>query len=76
MSEIPEPDVSVYDLWVVARWYGNPHSDDPGSWSIDAGPYFKEDTAILAAHKMNKYSSYKGYKSMSLDDFHCECRNV
>jgi len=74
--EIPEADVSVYDLWVVASWSRNPYSNDPGLWSITAGPSFKEDTAVLAAHKLNKDSEFTEYKAMTLDDFHYECRHV
>jgi hypothetical protein len=68
-SKIPKEDLSVYELWVVATWSGNPYTDDPGSWYIEDGLYLKKESAILAA-------SVRGVRKdqvMSLSDFISKC---
>lgn len=64
-NEIPEPHVSIYELWVCVSRISSPH--------IAAGPYKDRDTAVTAKAHLDDRPSILGrkarYEVMSLDDY-------
>tara|TARA_R110002110_G_scaffold367611_2_gene577399 strand:- start:857 stop:1084 length:228 start_codon:yes stop_codon:yes gene_type:complete len=73
--DIPKEDITVYDIWVVACWYGNPYTNDPGSWSIVCGPYLLEEKAVLACAIRKNNAKLDDSQAMTLSDFIDLCNN-